>query len=195
MDKKMLTPEESLLIITQTIEETKEKFKKSGHIFIFWGILIVIVTLGQFVLIRLGLNNYTGFPCFLYLIGGGYILLHYRKIDKKNNAPKTVIGNIISVMGMVLSANFIILGFFFFERLEADLFPIFLIFLTFWIILTGVCIRFKPLVICGIGVNLISFATFFLNWEYQPLSMSLAAVIGFIIPGILFNKAKRQEHV
>lgn len=191
----MLTPEESLLLITQTIEETKEKFKESGKIFIFWGILIVIVTLTQFVFIRVGLKNYTGFPCFLYPLGGFCMYAYFRKIDKKNNAPKTIIGNIISVMGVVLSANLMILGFVFSEILGASLFPIFLIFLTFWIILTGVCIRFKPLVICGIGVNLIAFATFFLDWQYQPLSMSLAAVIGFIIPGILFNKERRQKHV
>ena len=195
MEKNNLTPEESLLLITQTIEATKEKFKDAGHIFVFWGILIFIVTLTQFIFIRSGLNNYTGFPCFLYLIGGVYVWVHYAKIDKKNNAPKTIIGNIIGVLGGVFGVNFMILGFFFFERLGESLFPIFLIFMTFWIILIGVSIKFRPIVICGIIVNIIAFATFFVDWQYQTLFMSLAAVIGFIIPGILFNKAKRQEHV
>jgi hypothetical protein len=191
----MLSPEESLRLITQTIEDTKDKFKEAGHIFIFWGILIFIVTITQFVFIRVGLKNYAGWPCFLYPLGGFYMYAHFRKVDKKKNAPKTVIGNLISVIGAVLSANCMIIGFFFFDRMGENLFPIFLIFLTFWIILIGASIKFKPLIICGICVNLIAFATFFLNWQYQPLGMSLAAVIGFIIPGILFNKERRQKHV
>ncbi len=37
MDENNLTPEESLLLITKTIEETKQRFKENGHIFILWG--------------------------------------------------------------------------------------------------------------------------------------------------------------
>ncbi len=191
----MLTPEESLRLITQTIEDTKEKYKDSGLIFIFWGMLIFIVTLTQFIFIRSGLANYAGFPCLLYIFGGIYIYVHYRKIDIKNNAPKTIIGDIISVLGMVIGANFIILGSLFSERLGSSLFPVFLIFITFMIILIGISIRFKPIVICGIIVNIIAFVTFYVDWQYQTLLMSLAAVVGFIIPGILFNKSRRQEHV
>ena len=36
MDEK-ITPEESLLLITKTIEETKKRFKENGHIIILWG--------------------------------------------------------------------------------------------------------------------------------------------------------------
>ena len=34
MDKTTLTPEESLLLITKTIEETKQRFQENGHILI-----------------------------------------------------------------------------------------------------------------------------------------------------------------
>jgi hypothetical protein len=44
MDKTMnekITPEESLLLITKTIEETKQRFKENGHIIILWGTIDV----------------------------------------------------------------------------------------------------------------------------------------------------------
>lgn len=37
MDKNNLTPEESLLLISRTIEETKHRFQQNGHILILWG--------------------------------------------------------------------------------------------------------------------------------------------------------------
>ena len=40
MDKTTLAPEESLLLITKTIEETKKRFEKNGHIIVLWGCLI-----------------------------------------------------------------------------------------------------------------------------------------------------------
>ncbi len=195
MDKTILTPEESLLLIAKTIEETKKRFKENGHIFIFWGILMFIVTISQFILIRLELANWTGFPCFLYPLGGIYTYVYYWKKYRKNDLPKTIIGNVLKTLGMLLGANLMILGFFYWQQLGEVLAPIFLIFMAFWIIITGISIKFKPLFICGIVVNLIGFVTFYFDWQYHPLFMSTASVIGFIIPGILLNKNKRQDHV
>ncbi len=191
----MLTPEESLRLITQTIDETKEKFKESGHIFVFWGILIFTVTLTQFIFIQTGLKNYTGWPCFLYPLGGFYMYAFFRKRDIRNNTPKTVVGSMITILGAVLGVNFMILGFFFYDRLGDALFPFYLIVMAFWIILIGTSIKFKPIVICGFIVNIIGFVALFFEWQYQLLFMSLAAVIGFIIPGLLFIKAKSQDDV
>ena len=50
MEKTSLTPEQSLLLITKTIEETKERFKENGHVFVFWGTLMLIVIGSQFIL-------------------------------------------------------------------------------------------------------------------------------------------------
>ena len=196
MDKTILTPEESLLIISKTIEETKKRFKENGHIFIFWGILILVVALSQYVLIRMGFANKTGFPCILYpLVGGTYMYIYYRKRHKMNELPKTIIGKVLGTMGWLLGANFMILGFMFWQQLGDVLTPIFIVFLAFWIIITGTSIKSKPLFICGIVINLLAFVTFYFDWQYHPLFMSMAAVIGFIIPGILLNKNKKQANV
>ena len=195
MDKAILTPEESLLLITKTIEETKKRFKQNGHIFIFWGILTFIVTICQYILIRLEFYSKAGFPCFLYPLGAIYTYLYYRKKYKLNKLPRTIIGKVLGTMGWLLGANLMILGFFYHEQLGESLVPVFLIFLSFWIIITGASIKFKPLFICGIVVNLIAFFTFYIDWQYHTLILSIAAVIGLIIPGILLNTDKRQENV
>jgi len=195
MDKTNFTPEEGLLLITKTIEETKERFKENGHIIVFWGTLTFIVFGSQFILSLLELYKFTRYPVFLFpLVGGAYMLYIWIK-EKKQNKPKTIIGNIIGNLGWVVGMNLMIMGFFFWSKLGEAIAPIYLILLALFIIVTGLSIKFKPLTIGGVLVNLIGLGTFILNTDYHGFSMMLGAVVGLIIPGILLNKARRKENV
>ena len=98
MDKTILTPEESLLLITKTIEETKERFKENGRIFVFWGALMLIVIGSQFILSLLELYKFTMYPVYLYPPGGIYMIYIWIK-EKKKNMAKTIIGNILGNIG------------------------------------------------------------------------------------------------
>ena len=194
-DKTMLTPEESLILITKTIEDTKNRFKENGHQFIFWGILMFIVTISQFLILRLDLNIATGYPALLYPIGGIYSFIYARKEYKKKNLPKTIIGDIIFSLAAIMGANILVLAFFFSQRLGESMAPIFLILLAFFIFISGVAIKYKPLIIGGILLNLIGLSTFYFNWQYHPLIMSIGSVVSLIIPGILLNKNRKRENV
>ena len=170
MEKTTLTPEESLLLISKTIEETKNRFAANGFLFLFWGILIFFVSLSQFVLTKLELNkivyieNFTirNWPVLLYPLGAIITGIYVKKTYKK--LPKTILGNISEAMSWLLGANYMILGFFFGETLGGHLIPVFLIIYAFWCIINGVSIGFKPLIIGGILLNLFGFAAFHINW-------------------------------
>jgi hypothetical protein len=194
MKNSTLTPEQSLLLITRTIEETKERFKENGHILVFWGILMLIIIGSQFVLSILELYKYTLYPNYLYPLGGIYMIYIWVK-EKKQNKPITFIGNIIGNMGWVVGLNLMIMGFFFSGQLGAALPPVFLILFAVFIFICGLTIRFKPLIISGLFVNLIGLGSFFLEANYHGYSMMLGAVAGLIIPGILLNIARRKENV
>ena len=194
MDKTNFTPEESLLLITKTIEETKERFKENGHILVFWGALTLIVFVSQLVLSLLELYKFTRIPVFLFPIGGIYMLYIWIK-EKKKNVPKTFIGNILGNMGWVVGMNLLVMGFFFWNQLGEAIAPIFLILLALFVIVCGLSIKFKPLIIGGALVNLIGLGSFFFDMNYHGFSMMLGAVIGLIIPGILLNIARSKENV
>jgi len=195
MDKTTLTPEESLLLITKTIEETKERFKENGHIIVFWGILILIVIGSQFILSLLEFYKFTMYPVYLYpLVGGVYMIYIWIK-EKKKNMPKTIIGNILNSIGWIVGMNLMIMGFFFSGQLGEAIAPVFLILLALMIIVSGLSIKFRPLTIGGALVNLIGLGSFFLDRDYHGFSMMLGSVVGLIIPGILLNYARRKENV
>ena len=133
--------------------------------------------------------------CVLFPLGAIYTLIYARKKVKKNNLPKNIIGRTIGTMGWVVGMNLMILGFVFGDQLGKVAAPIFLILFALFIIMTGISIKFKPLTIGGILLNLIGFGTFLVNSDYHGFSMMLGSVVGLIIPGILLNRAKREEHV
>jgi len=194
MDKTNLTPEQSLLLISKTIEETKERFKENGHILVFWGTLTFIVFGSQLILSLLEFYKYTIYPVYLFPIGGIYMFYIWIK-EKKQNMPKTIIANILQNLGWVVGMTLLIMGFFFSSKLGEAIGPVFLILLALFIIVCGLSIKFKPLTICGALLNLIGLGSFFLDRDYHGFSMMLGAVVGFIIPGILLNIARRKENV
>ena len=194
MENSTLTPEQSLLLITKTIEETKERFKENGHILVFWGILMLIVIGSQFILSLLELYKFTMYPVYLYPFGGVYMIYIWIK-EKKQNMPKTIIGNILGNLGWIFGMNLMIMGFFFSGKLGDAMAPVFLILFALFINVCGLSIKFKPLIIGGVLVNLIGLGSFFLDRDYHGFSMMLGAVVGLIIPGILLNIARRKAYV
>jgi uncharacterized membrane protein YjjP (DUF1212 family) len=88
-----------------------------------------------------------------------------------------------------------IMGFLFSDQLGEALAPVFIILLALMLIVSGLSIKFKPLIIGGVLMNLIGLGTFFLARDYHGFSMMLGAVVGLIIPGIMLNNARRKAHV
>ena len=196
MDENNLTPEESLLLIRKTIEETKKRFEENGQIIILWGILTFTVFLSQYLLVLLGLYKLFDiiWTTILFPLGAIYTFIYVRKLKKKN-LPKTLLTRVIETMGWAMGANLMVLGAIFSKQLGDAMAPVFIILLALSMIVTGSSIKFKPLFIGGILLNLIGFGTFLVSRDYHGLSMMLGALVGLIIPGILLNKANRKEHV
>jgi len=193
--EERITPEESLLLITKTIEETKKRFQENGHIIILWGIITFTVFFSQYMFVLVGWYKLFDiiWTTILFPLGVIYTFIYVKKKAKKDNLPKTIIGRIIGTMGGLVGANLMILGLVFSQQLGTAIAPIFLIILALHIIVTGASIKFKPLLIGGVLLNLIGFGTFYLNTDYHGLSMMLGSVIGLIIPGILLNKSRKEN--
>ena len=195
--EERFSPEESLLLITKTIEETKRRFEENGHIIILWGVITFVVFASQYVFSAIGW--YKNFDIIwttaLFPLGAIYTFIYIRRNVKKKNLPKTIIGRIAETMGWAMGANLMIMGLFFGKQLGDAMAPIFLILLALSMIVIGSSIKFKPLFIGGILMNLIGLGSFFFTRDYHGFSMMLGALVGLIIPGILLNKAHRKENV
>lgn len=197
MDERNFTPEESLLLISRTIEETKQKLQENGHIIVFWGSITFLVFFLQYFFSLIGWYKKFDiiWTCVLFPLGAIYTFFYVRGKEKKKQLPRNIIGRILGTIGWVVGMNLMFLGFFFGDHLGDALAPIMVILLAIMIILSGVSINFKPLITCGFLLNLIGFSTFLVGREYHGFSLMLGSIVGFIVPGILLNIAKKKQNV
>lgn len=194
MKKENFTPEDSFDLIMQVIQEARNKFEENGFIYMFWGILIAIASLSQFILLKNELFDISWYPYLLMPIGSIYTAFYFAKREGKS--AKNQIGKIILYTWISISFNIIILGFFFAGALRANLIPIILILLSIGILISGASIKSKLLIISGLIINISGFLGFKMDWIYQPLLMGLVSIIAVLIPGIiLMIKHNRKENV
>ena len=196
MEEK-ITPEESLLLITKTIEETKQRFKENGHIIILWGVITFVVFGSQYLFSVIGWYKHFDiiWTTALFPLGMIYTFLYIKKTVKKRNLPTTLLSRVLQTMGWTVGANFMVMGLLFGNQLGDAMAPIFIILLAFSMIVTGASIKFKPLFIGGILMNLIGLGSFLVSRDYHGFSLMLGALVGLIVPGILLNIAYRKENV
>ena len=194
METDKLSPEKSLELITQVITQARNKFEENGFIYMFWGVLIAITSISQFVLLKNEYYSINWYPYLLMPIGAIYSTIYFSKKKRKNK--QNLISKIVSALWIVLSINMMILGFLFGNNLKENLIPIILILLSIGTIVSGTSIKSKLLLYSGIFIGLSAFLGFYIEWIYQPLLMGVVSIITILIPGIiLMVQHKRKENV
>jgi len=90
MDERSFTPEESLLLISRTIEETKQRLQENGHIIIFWGVLLFTVFFSQYLFELIGWHKKFDiiWTTVLFPLGAIYTFIYTRRTVMKKMCPR-----------------------------------------------------------------------------------------------------------
>lgn len=187
-----LDPEYSLSLIEQTISEAKARFKDKGIIFILWGVLITISSLGHFVLGHQGYSQ----PYLTYLLlplGFLVTFLYYLRNSQKGKHSWNLVTQILAYTGWFIGLNIMVLGFVFGQTLAVALIPIICILIALNSIIVGITLGEKPFLWGGILTNCIAIFAFFVPYNYQPLLQASVGVLAFLIPGVLLNRKQKTD--
>ena len=197
MEKQALTPEESFNIIQSAISNLKINYQESAKIFLSWGWVLMFASLSNFVILKmllqkeayhlmgtLSLTNWGVFVLF------GFILMYFMR--RKTNAEKKVHSHLdgyFNSLWTVLAVSFIIGTII---CIKMDLMPpILMLFIAgIGTTISGMFIKFKPLIIGGISFFVFSLVSMYVPNEYIALIVSAAILCGYIIPGYLLKMAK-----
>jgi hypothetical protein len=194
METDKLSPEKSFELITRVIAQARSRFEENGFIYMFWGALIAVASISQFILLTNEFYKINWYPYLLMPVGAIYSWIYFSK--KKKEYVRNQISRIISYAWIVLSLNMMILGFLFWPVLKENLVPVILILLSVGIIISGVSIKSKMLLLSGLFINLSAFICFQIDWIFRPLLMGIVSVVAVLIPGVLLMiKHKRRENV
>ncbi len=195
MSQQPMTPKESLDVISQIITEAKQRQEENGLVYIFWGLLIAVVSITSFILQYQEMYNLVFVPYLILPFGGIWSYFYYR--NKGKTGRTNMVGSILSIIWTIASANMMILGFFYAGELGPHLTPILLILLGSALAASGIALKYRPLLFAGLFGNLAGLGAFLLEPLYHPLVMAIVSIISVLLPGILLRQAdqRRKAHV
>jgi hypothetical protein len=183
-----LNPKESLDLIVNTINRTKENFREHNFLFLLWGWLIASASIVHFVMFKYSSLHYP-FISWPILSGSGIIIsLAYVFRKKAASANETYFSFFLYRLWLVVGIGFILTVV---VSLLQNMLPFTytLIIAGFGTTISGLVMRFKPLVIGGILFFLSSLTSVFLSDEYKILLHSAAIILGYLIPGYLLKNS------
>lgn len=197
MSASNMSHEESLLLIESMIRRAKNNFSENGHLYLFWGWVVFICSLGHYALGHLVGWNIASWIWMLNWLGFGYTIYYVRK-QKRQERVKTYTKEIVDAIWMIFIAVLFllttILAFQAGDQFPALINPVFLAIYGIPTILSSVILRFRPLLWGGLGCWLLALLSIIVPPPHHLLLIALAMVIAWIIPGYLLKKRYHLEN-
>jgi hypothetical protein len=186
---------EGLEIIQSMINRAKDKFSENGFLYLLWGWIVFSCSIIHFVLM-----NYTDVKkpelvwttCWLVVIVQSFYLAK----KKKKQQVRTYTDDIVGYVWLAFVVSMFLMGFLFGAVLGDEYYrmvsPGFLVLYGIPTFLSGIILRFRPLIIGGISCWLLSVLVIFVDFSYQMLFLSAAMLIAWIIPGYMLRSKYKK---
>jgi hypothetical protein len=191
------TPQQSLQLIESMINRAKDRYAEDGYMYLVWGWLVLIGSLLQFILLHIMqypkhyLVWLVTIPVFIYQ--GFYVRKNYRN-RKVITYTDFIIGYVWITFAVVMLLLGFVVGFLTTGEYYTHIIHILLAIYGMPIFLTGIIIRFRPLVLGGIACWVLCIiSTFIKVYDYQFLLLPLAMLLAWIIPGYMLRAKYKSQ--
>lgn len=190
---------QSLLVIREMIQISKNKIKQDGILFIIWGWMLLVKSfygyIERTVEIPFQVNRilkYLGMAMALGCLG--FTIFYLLKQRKK---VQTYVGISLRYIWISLFVCMVLINLILFNVLGEIRFelqqPLFMVLMAFAVTITGGILRYRLIIYGGIIFGLLALLASYMNLSIQLLVESIAWTISFIIPGhILYAKREKQ---
>lgn len=193
-DEKVLDPQESLRVIRETIDLAKRGVGENGFQFLWWGWLVVIACLTEYYLL---VNDYGVKAHLAWIImpvlGAPVSMIYEWRRDQRQqdrNLVRELYGYLWLGFGVSLVLALVI------SIVKAvPPVPMVLILAGFATFMSGILIRFRPLMFGGAVLWVGAALCLFTPLQEQSLVEAGAIVLGYLVPGYLLNQRARKTHV
>lgn len=192
-----LQPLQSMQLIESMINQVKNRFSEDGSMYLMWGWLVFICSLSQFFLLHVYHYPYHYIVWMVSWLAFFYQVYYLRK-KKRQQKVKTYTDYIMGYVWVSFAVVIFLVGFLIGRLTTGEYFshinPIILAVYGFPIFLSGIILRFKPLVIGGIGCWVLCIVTTFIKeYDFQFLMIPVAMLVAWIIPGYLLRAKYKSQ--
>lgn len=192
MEERKLNEKESLELIAQMIQNTKNRMETNcGTPFLLWGYTTIFISILIWILATNDPHYYWQYLWFLLpIIAGTGTFLSVRKQQPsvKTHLDKVIsyIWTVFGMAGFLVSLLTMFLGHF-------PILFIVLLLMGMGTTLTGLVIGYKTVIICGTLGALSSVGCLFYPGLDQLLMFALTFIFMMVIPGHVLNHAARKQ--
>jgi hypothetical protein len=188
--EEQFSPQQSLAVIQSMIETAKNQFSENGHLYLLWGWLVFFCSIAQFFLLIVFHYQYHYLVWMLTWLAVIYQTVYLVK-EKRREKVKTYTDRIVGFVWISFAILMFLFGFFLGLVLGDNYYrmisPGFLALYGMPTFLSGIILKFRPLVIGGIGCWILSMIATLTPPDYQLLLVPVAMVIAWIVPGYLLR--------
>ncbi|MCC5917251.1 MAG: hypothetical protein JJU02_07970 [Cryomorphaceae bacterium] len=184
--------QQNLEVVQQMIAMARHKVNESGFHFILWGILIILASIAQYTMLKMGLGPKSNLVWLVMTAIGVPIAVIYEKRKSKTQMIKTHFDRIYAQLWMGFGfALFTVIFVSIAHKVNPT--PYILMIVGLATFVSGAIIRFTPL--------LLGAATFWIAALISPwfsdieflLVYSAAILTGYIIPGLILRNKFRAN--
>ena len=192
-DEKVLTGEESLKIITEMISKTKVSISQGSFHLLFWGWLILVCSLSEYLLYK-----FTDFAnpwyVWLFVIPGVFVSMAYGFIKGRKEQVLTYATTLYVWTWMAFMVSAIVLFVLLSDRMES-VGPHILTIAAIPTFVSGFILKFRPLIVGGISFWIFALVGHFGGADLASLSMPVAMLTGYLIPGYMLRRRVNHDAV
>ncbi|MEQ8424172.1 MAG: hypothetical protein RIA63_05640, partial [Cyclobacteriaceae bacterium] len=164
---------------------------KNSFYFILWGWAIALGNVGMYSLYKFSDFEYP-YVVWLIAIPAWIITMIYGSRQGKQAGKKTHLDRIN--MWLWISFGLSILPFIvFMQKIDFNINPIILIITSVPTFLTGIMLRFKPLIFGGVSFYVFGIICFTVSPLNQYLVGAIAIICGYLIPGYLLRTTREKN--
>ena len=183
-----LSAQESLNLISSMIQQAKGNMRQSSFYFLLWGWTITIANLGVYILIKFT-DATNPFLMFSITIPSALISVFYGIRQEKGKIAQTHLDNINKWLWIGFGITCFIFAAFG-RQTNWQINPIIITMCAVPTFLTGIMLRFKPLMYGGVAFWIFGVVSFVVSTEIQFLLAAVAVVLGYLVPGYLLKKSE-----
>lgn len=188
-----MSEKESLELITSMINKARNRVGETGVLYLMWGWLILVCCFVNFIT-----AYYFNYPYGYFIWFSTWILLVYQifyiRKKRKKSTVKTYTREINAAVWIVFFICMMLVFFIanYLKKYEI-INPLLLVLYGMPTFLSGVILKFRPLLIGGICCWALSVLSVFISPDVQLLFIATAVIAAWIIPGYLLKKNFMKE--
>jgi uncharacterized membrane protein YhaH (DUF805 family) len=177
------------------IAKTRRDMSDNSIYFLLWGWVTFAACTGQFVLKNL-LHSEKHYLVWLLVIPATIFSAYLGMKEGKKREAQTYIGESMKYLWIGMGISYFVLSMILSKMgWDTNIFPFFILLYGLGTFVSGMLLKFRPLILGGLSAWLLAIASPYFNYDYQMLFAAAAILVSYIVPAYMLrskNKSAKQ---